>query len=174
VCRPRPASHAHFRHWHTYGLNSSINTHFIYHTHDNQVQHVLSIRIWCDGQWGGAQNYMKLFVAPKMTQNNTMNTVHVAATELPQLQSQNTNTCMFVEETAQRCCQNLCSCKINWKNWIVVSRGGTCPTATTTATANVTAAATTTLWVEKTRHYNIVHNFAKCLPIFNFFHWQIQ
>ena len=24
----------------------------------------------------------------------------------------------------------------------------------------------TTLWVKKTRHYNIVHNFAKCWPIF--------
>jgi len=26
-----------------------------------------------------------------------------------------------------------------------------------------------TLWVKKTRHYNIVHNFAKCWPIFKFF-----
>ena len=41
-------------------------------------------RIWCDG---GAQNYMKLnlFVAHIMTLNNTMNEVHIAATELPQL-----------------------------------------------------------------------------------------
>jgi len=38
-----------------------------------------------------AQNYMKLFVAHEMTQNNTVNKVHVAATELPQLLSQNTN-----------------------------------------------------------------------------------
>jgi len=42
----------------------------------------------------GAQNYMKLFVAHKMTRY-TLNKVHVAATELPQLLSQNTN--MFVE-----------------------------------------------------------------------------
>jgi len=44
-------------------------------------------RVWCKG---GAQNYMKLFVAHKMTRNNTLNKVHVAATELPQLLSQNT------------------------------------------------------------------------------------
>jgi len=37
-----------------------------------------------------AQNYMKLCVAHKMTRNNTLNKVHVAATELPQLLSQNT------------------------------------------------------------------------------------
>jgi len=36
---------------------------------------------------------MKLFVAHKMMQNNTLNKVHVAATELPQLVSQNTNVC---------------------------------------------------------------------------------
>jgi len=36
-----------------------------------------------------AQNYIKLFVAHKMTRNNTLNKVHVAATELPQLLSQN-------------------------------------------------------------------------------------
>jgi len=40
----------------------------------------------------GAQNYMKLFVLYKMTRNNTLNKVHVAATELPQLLSQNANT----------------------------------------------------------------------------------
>jgi len=28
---------------------------------------------------------MKIFVAQKMTRNNTLNNVHVAATELPQL-----------------------------------------------------------------------------------------
>jgi len=27
---------------------------------------------------------------------------------------------------------------------------------------------------QKTRHYNIVHNFAKCWPCSNFFHWQIH
>jgi len=44
------------------------------------------------GQWRlqdlvleGAQNYMKLFVAHKMTRNNTLNKIHVAATKLPQL-----------------------------------------------------------------------------------------
>ena len=43
--------------------------------------------------------YMKLFVAHKMTRNNTLNRVHVAATELTQLLSQNTNT--FGEATEQ-------------------------------------------------------------------------
>jgi len=38
----------------------------------------------------GAQNYMKLVVAHKMTRY-TLNKVHVAATEIPQLLSQNTN-----------------------------------------------------------------------------------
>jgi len=58
-----------------------------------------------------AQNYMKLCVAHKMTRNNTLNKVHVAATELPQLLSQNTN--MFGEATAQSRCQTLCNCKVN-------------------------------------------------------------
>ena len=40
-----------------------------------------------------------------------MNKVRVAATELPQLLSQNTN--MFGEATAQSRCQTLCSCKFN-------------------------------------------------------------
>ena len=48
----------------------------------------------------GAQNCMELFVAHKMTRNNTPNKIHVAATELPQLLSQNTN--VFGETTAQR------------------------------------------------------------------------
>jgi len=48
-----------------------------------------------------------------MTRNNTLNKVHVAATELPQLLSQNTN--IFREATAQRCCQTLCSSKVNRK-----------------------------------------------------------
>ena len=38
-------------------------------------------RLWCEG----AQNYMKVFVAHRMMKNNTLNRVHVAATELPQL-----------------------------------------------------------------------------------------
>ena len=58
-----------------------------------------------------AQNYMKLFVAHKMAQNNTLNKVHVAATVLPQLLSQNTN--MFGEATTQSHCQTLCSSKVN-------------------------------------------------------------
>ena len=41
----------------------------------------------------------EIFVAHKMTRNNTVNKVHVAATELPQLLSQNTN--VFGETTAQ-------------------------------------------------------------------------
>jgi len=32
----------------------------------------------------------------------------------------------------------------------------------------------TTLWVKKTRHYNIVHNFAKFDRFSNFFYWQIH
>jgi len=49
---------------------------------------------------GEAQNYMKLFVADKMAGNDPLNKVHVAAaTDLPQLLSQNTNT--FGEATAQ-------------------------------------------------------------------------
>jgi len=39
----------------------------------------------------GTQIYMKLFVTHKMTRNTTLNKVHVAATEVPQLLSQNTN-----------------------------------------------------------------------------------
>jgi len=41
---------------------------------------------------GGKQNYTKLFVAHKTTRNKTLNKVHVAATKLSQLLSQNTNT----------------------------------------------------------------------------------
>jgi len=47
----------------------------------------------------------------KMTRNNTLNKVRVAATELPQLLSQNTD--MFGEETAQGRCQTLCSSKLS-------------------------------------------------------------
>jgi len=42
---------------------------------------------------------VKLFVAHEITRSNTLNKVHVAATELPQLLSQNTD--MFGEATAQ-------------------------------------------------------------------------
>jgi len=54
---------------------------------------------------------MKLFVAHEMARNNTLNKVHVVATELPQLLSQNTN--MFGQATAQSRCQTLCSSKVN-------------------------------------------------------------
>jgi len=66
-------------------------------------------RICCEG---GAKNYVKLFVVRKMTRNNTPNKVRVAATELPQLLSQNTDI-MFGETTAQSRCQTLCSSKVN-------------------------------------------------------------
>ena len=47
----------------------------------------------------GTQNNVKLFVAHKMTRNNTLNNDHTAVTELPQLLSQNTN--VFTQATAQ-------------------------------------------------------------------------
>jgi len=54
------------------------------------------------------------FLSHKMTRNNTSNKVRVAATELPQLLSQNTN--MFGEPAAQSRCQTLCRSKVNWKH----------------------------------------------------------
>ena len=54
---------------------------------------------------------MKLFVTHKMMQNNTLNKVHVAATELPQMLSQNTG--MFGEATTESRCKTLCSSKVN-------------------------------------------------------------
>jgi len=59
----------------------------------------------------------KLFVAHEMTRNNTLNKVHVAATELPQLLSQNANK-KFGEATAQSRCQSLCSPKVDWKQFL--------------------------------------------------------
>jgi len=53
-----------------------------------------------------------IFVAHKPTRNNTLNKVHVAATKLRQLLSQNTD--MFGEATTKSCYQTLCSFKINW------------------------------------------------------------
>jgi len=56
---------------------------------------------------GEGQNYMKL-VAHKMMRNNynTVNKVHIAANELQQLLSRNTN--MFGEQlSAQHCCQTV-------------------------------------------------------------------
>ena len=58
----------------------------------------------------GAQTYMKLFVAHKMSQNNTLNKVHVAATESTQLLSQNTNVS---RGDCAKSCQTLRSSKIN-------------------------------------------------------------
>jgi len=54
---------------------------------------------------------MKLIFHTQMTQNNTLNKVHVAATETPQLLLQNTN--MFGEATAQSRCQTLSRSKVN-------------------------------------------------------------
>jgi len=48
---------------------------------------------------------MKLFIAHKITRNNTLNKVHVAATELAQLRSQNTKC---LERQPHSLCQ--CSC----------------------------------------------------------------
>jgi len=59
-------------------------------------------RIWCE------EGATKIH---EMTRNDTLNKVHVAATELPQLLSHNTN--MFVEATAQSRCRTLCSSKVN-------------------------------------------------------------
>jgi len=50
-----------------------------------------------------------------MTRNNTLNKVHVAATELHQLLLQNTFN-MFREATAQSRCQTLCSLDFNTIN----------------------------------------------------------
>ena len=65
-----------------------------------------------------AQNYMKLFVAHKMTRNNTLNKVHVAVTELPQLLSQNTNR--FGEATA------FAAPKLTEEIKLLELKGGTC------------------------------------------------
>ena len=61
-------------------------------------------RIWCEG----GTKLHEFFVAHKMARNNTLNKVHAAANELPQLLSQNTT-----EATAHSCCQTLCSGKVN-------------------------------------------------------------
>jgi len=59
--------------------------------HDHLVASSLdSVRVSSGSGARRTQNYMKLFVAHKMTRNrNTLNKVHVAATELPQLLLQN-------------------------------------------------------------------------------------
>jgi len=59
----------------------------------------------------GARGARREYVSDTMTRSNTTNEVHVAATELPQLLSQNTN--MFGEATAQSRCQALCSSNVN-------------------------------------------------------------
>jgi len=59
-----------------------------------------------------------------MKQNNTLNKVHIAATELPQLLLENTN--MFEKATAQRCCAvRLCAAlKLTEKNKLLQFDGG--------------------------------------------------
>jgi len=59
------------------------------------------------GSGVGRGGYMKLIVEHKMTQNNTLNKVNVATTELLQ------NTNMFGEATAESRCQILCNSKVN-------------------------------------------------------------
>ena len=58
-----------------------------------------------------------------------MNKDRVAPTELPQLLLQNRNTCKIVifEATAQSCCQNLYSCKVNFKNTLLEVEGARAP-----------------------------------------------
>ena len=77
---------------------------------------------WCSWCEGGTKLH-ETFVMHQMTRNNTLNKVHVAATELPQLlMSQNTN--MFREATAQSRWQTLCSSiKLTEKNYIVGNWG---------------------------------------------------
>jgi len=48
-----------------------------------------------------------------MTQNNTLNKVHVAITELPLLLSQNRN--VFGKATTQSRYKTSCMYKVNWK-----------------------------------------------------------
>ena len=82
---------------------------FIQNTSEDLYLFLLSFPVASPGS-GAMRRGIKLhetFVAYKMTRNNTGNKVHVAATELPQLLSQNTN--MFGEATAQSRCQTLCS-----------------------------------------------------------------
>jgi len=59
---------------------------------------------------------MKLYMAclHRAAINNTMNEIHIAATELRQLLAQNTN--MFGEATVQCHCRTLCKSKVTWKN----------------------------------------------------------
>jgi len=71
-------------------------------------------RVWYEE---GAQNYVKIFVAHKMTRNNTLNKVRIAATGLPQLLSQNRAYSYKYtgggETTAERRRQALCGSKVN-------------------------------------------------------------
>jgi len=60
---------------------------------------------------GGGHKTTCNFLSHKMTQNNTLNQVHVAETELSQPLSQNTN--MFGEATVQSRDQTLCSSRVN-------------------------------------------------------------
>jgi len=67
----------------------------------------------------GVRNYIwRVFVAHKLTRNNVLNKVDVAATELPQ----SATAVAVYEATAQSRCQTLCSSKVSWKYIIEKSR----------------------------------------------------
>jgi len=67
-------------------------------------------RILCER---GETKLHEIFVAHRMTRNNTVNKVHVAATELPQLVSQNT---MCLERQPHKVAVRLCAALISWKS----------------------------------------------------------
>jgi len=56
-----------------------------------------------------------------LTGSNTMNRVHVAATELQQLLQQKTK--YLERQPHNSCCQTLCSSKVNWKDNCWKSKG---------------------------------------------------
>ena len=77
---------------------------------------------------GAAQNYMKLSVAHEMTRNNTLNKVHVLATEIPQLLSQNRPTNVFGEATVHSRSQTSCAAiKLSEKNKLLEVEGTRAP-----------------------------------------------
>jgi len=68
---------------------------------------------------------MKLFVAHKTTRNNTLNKVHVVATELPQLLSQNT---MCLDRQMHKVAVRLCAVlKLAEKNKLLEVHGARAP-----------------------------------------------
>jgi len=69
--------------------------------------------IWCEG---AAQNYMKLFVAHKMTRNNTLNEVRVTETKLYRSCWRSIQNVWRGNRTkSQSRSQTLCSSKVNRK-----------------------------------------------------------